>query len=91
METRISSSLMGHQACIQTLPSYDFYSFKRNLNIFVASVCCERLVKLNLCFILSATVICLLLNSMNMLRIRLLITIKIDSHFFKKEFSIVCL
>ena len=45
-------------------------------NVFVASVrgfWCERSVKLNLCFILSAVVIGLPLNSMNLLRIRQLI------------------
>ena len=44
-------------------------------------------MKLNLCFIFSAAVIGLLLNSMDMLRIRLLIAkYKIDSHIFKNRF-----
>ena len=48
---------------------------------------CERSVKFNLCFILSAAVIGLPLNSMNMSRIRHLITkCKIGSLFFKIRF-----
>ena len=73
--------------CLFLFLSYDFLQHKANFYAFSARRFVDFGVELNLCFIVSAVVIGLPLHSMNMLRIRHLITkYKIDSQFFKSRF-----